>query len=254
MEATLQPISFFQFALSAPRERTFITSNRGVLLVSVALVVVLHLAVLLVWVLLPPSEPVQPREMEVTIAMAVPPEVQPETPPTPPPPKPVPPPRKVVSAPEPLPVQPKPLPVQEAQPSETPVEQPVVPVQVAAPVQVTAAPAPVAQPIVVPSPPQPPPVIEPEYKASYLNNAPPRYPLAARRMGVQGKVVLNVEVLAEGLCGQANVHQSSGHEMLDNAALRTVKNWKFIPARQGGQAITKWFKVPIQFTLKEDEA
>ena len=73
-------------------------------------------------------------------------------------------------------------------------------------------------------------------------------------MGLQGKVVLNVEVLAEGLCGQANVHQSSGHEMLDNAALKTVKTWKFIPARQAGRAITKWFKVPIQFTLKDNEA
>lgn len=247
MEAMLQPISFCRFAISAPRERTFITSARGLRLISIALVVVLHLAALFAWMALPPGDPVPPREMEVTVAMAIPPEAQPETPPAPPPPKLAPQPRKVAPAPE-------PLPVQEAQPSETPAEQPVAPVPVAAPVQVAAAPAPVAAPSVVAPPPPPVPDVEPDYKASYLNNARPPYPYAARRMGVQGKVVLNVEVLAEGLCGQAHVHQSSGHEMLDNAALQSVRTWKFIPARQAGRAITKWFKVPIQFTLKEDEA
>jgi len=70
---------------------------------------------------------------------------------------------------------------------------------------------------------------------------------------LQGRVVLNVEVLAEGLCGQANVHQSSGHEILDNAAMQSVKTWKFIPARQGVRAVTKWFMVPIQFSLKDNE-
>lgn len=246
MEATLQPIPFSRFAISAPRERTFITSARGVRLISVALVVALHLAALFAWMVLPSSEPVPPQEMEVTIAMAIPPEAQPE-PPAPPPPKPVPQPRKVVPVPE-------PLPVQEARPAETPVEQPIAPVPVAAPVQVAAAPPPVAAPPVVAPPPPPPPDVEPDYKASYLNNARPPYPYAARRMGLQGKVVLNVEVLAEGLCGEANVHQSSGHEMLDKAALQTVKTWKFVPARHAGRAITKWFKVPIQFTLKDNEA
>jgi len=248
VEATFQPISFYQFAISAPPERTFITSARGVRLISVVLVVVLHLALFFVWMALPPSEPAPPRELEVTIAMAMPPAVQPEVIPTPPPPAPVPQPRKIIPAPE-------PLPVQAEAPSETPVEQPIAPVQVAVPVQVAAAPAQVAAPpVVAPPPPPPVPDVEPDYKASYLNNARPNYPYAARRMGLQGKVVLNVEVLAEGLCGQANVHQSSGHEMLDNAALQTVKTWKFVPARQAGRAITKWFKVPIQFTLKDNEA
>ena len=73
-------------------------------------------------------------------------------------------------------------------------------------------------------------------------------------MGLQGKVILNVEVLAEGISGQINVHQSSGHQMLDNAAVQTVKTWKFVPARRGMQAITKWFKIPIQFSLNNNES
>ena len=95
---------------------------------------------------------------------------------------------------------------------------------------------------------------EPSYKAFYhLKNASPSYPFAARRMGLQGKVILNVEVLADGSCGQVNVAQSSGHTMLDNNALETVRAWHFIPARQAGEAINKWFKVPIIFSLKDNE-
>lgn len=93
----------------------------------------------------------------------------------------------------------------------------------------------------------------PDYRASYLNNPRPAYPMVARRMGWEGRVVLNVEVLAEGSCGAASVFQSSGHEVLDNAALRTVQGWHFVPASRAGHPVTQWFKVPIQFSLKGNE-
>ncbi|MBI3222771.1 MAG: energy transducer TonB [Nitrosomonadales bacterium] len=94
---------------------------------------------------------------------------------------------------------------------------------------------------------------EPDYKAAYLHNPLPAYPMVARRMGWQGRVVLNVEVLASGLPGQVRVQQGSGHEALDDAALQAVRGWRFVPARQGGQVVTKWFLVPIPFILKESE-
>ena len=83
-------------------------------------------------------------------------------------------------------------------------------------------------------------------------NKAPSYPHMARRMGLQGKVVLNVEVLANGSCGQINVAQSSGHAALDNNALSAVKTWHFIPATQAGKAINKWHQVPIIFSLKDN--
>jgi len=93
---------------------------------------------------------------------------------------------------------------------------------------------------------------EPVYKASYLNNHSPVYPLAARRMGLQGRVVLQVEVLAAGRCGGISIQTSSGYAMLDNAALEAVKSWRFIPARQAGNAVDKWFIIPVQFSLKDN--
>ncbi|MBI4938878.1 MAG: energy transducer TonB [Nitrosomonadales bacterium] len=244
MEAILQPTPFSRFAISAPRKRSFFASTRGVTLSSVALVAALHIAAFFAWLSLPPGTPAPAREMTVSVTIA--PATVPEVIPAPPPPKPKPEPliRKVIPEPRPAPAEPV------AQPVEMPVEQPSAP----APVIAETPPPVAAAPVAAPPPPPPIPDVEPDYKASYLNNPRPPYPFAARRMGLQGKVILNVEVLAEGLCGQINVHQSSGHEMLDNAAMQTVKTWKFAPARQAGHAVTKWFKIPIQFALNNNES
>jgi len=95
---------------------------------------------------------------------------------------------------------------------------------------------------------------EPDYRADYLDNPRPAYPLVARRMGYNGRVVLNVEVLAEGRAGQVLLHQSSGYEILDSSALQTVKKWKFSPAKRFGQPVTQWFLVPIKFSLEDNDS
>lgn len=91
---------------------------------------------------------------------------------------------------------------------------------------------------------------EPEYRAVYLDNPQPRYPLVARRMGWQGRVVLDVEVLADGTSGAVALKESSGHKILDDSAVRTVQGWRFNPARRSGIPVAKHFLVPIAFTLK----
>lgn len=93
---------------------------------------------------------------------------------------------------------------------------------------------------------------QPDYRADYLNNPRPPYPLVARRMGYQGKVILNVEVLPEGRAGEVKLHTGSGYDILDRAALQTVKTWKFLPATHFGRAITQWCLVPIKFSLEEE--
>ncbi|MFZ2162089.1 MAG: energy transducer TonB [Sideroxyarcus sp.] len=135
--------------------------------------------------------------------------------------------------------QPKPKP---REPEPVPAEEPAVK-EIAEPVKQDATPL---SPVVLDA--------EPDYKADYLNNPKPPYPMVARRMGYHGKVVLDVEVLAEGKAGDVKLHQSCGHEILDNAALQTVKTWRFSPARRFGQAVTQRFLVPIKFSLEDNEA
>jgi len=89
----------------------------------------------------------------------------------------------------------------------------------------------------------------PDYHAAYLHNPPPLYPNAARRRGLQGRVLLHVEVMAAGHCGHIEVQQSSGHEILDAAAVEAVKEWQFIPATHFGFPVTRWMHIPIRFKL-----
>jgi len=84
----------------------------------------------------------------------------------------------------------------------------------------------------------------------YAENPKPLYPREARKKGVQGEVVLKVEVLSNGLVGQVEVKKSSGHEILDHTALSAVKQWKFFPAKRGENAIAFWVNIPVKFQLQ----
>lgn len=84
----------------------------------------------------------------------------------------------------------------------------------------------------------------------YAESPKPLYPPEARRRGYQGEVVLKVEVLSSGWVGQVEVKTSSGHEILDRCALAAVKQWRFIPARKGEDAIPFWVNIPIKFQLQ----
>jgi len=49
------------------------------------------------------------------------------------------------------------------------------------------------------------------------------YPEAARRQGIEGKLVLSVDILPDGSIDQIRVLRSSGHSVLDEAAIRIVR-------------------------------
>jgi protein TonB len=82
-------------------------------------------------------------------------------------------------------------------------------------------------------------------------NPKPPYPEVARRRGYEGTVRLKVEVLASGKVRRIWVAGSSGYEVLDRSALKTVKDWSFIPARFGGIPVKSTVIVPVKFQLKD---
>ena len=108
-------------------------------------------------------------------------------------------------------------------------------------------PAPVAQAAVAPDPP---PIVPPRFNADYLQNPAPAYPALARRMHEQGRVLIRVLVSAEGMPERIELKTSSGHPRLDQSALETIRNWKFVPARQGTENVAAWVVVPITFSLE----
>ncbi len=89
----------------------------------------------------------------------------------------------------------------------------------------------------------------PSFSAAYLSNPAPAYPSSARRNGEQGTVVLRVLVNAAGDPERVEINHSSGFDRLDRAALDAVRQWKFVPGRRDGEAITAWVNVPLMFSL-----
>jgi protein TonB len=84
----------------------------------------------------------------------------------------------------------------------------------------------------------------------YRKNPPPEYPALARRRHLQGTVVLEVSVSADGTVDELRVGESSGHKVLDRAALRAVGDWLFEPGRRGGERIAMRVMVPVRFDLR----
>lgn len=93
--------------------------------------------------------------------------------------------------------------------------------------------------------------IAPQYTIGGLSNPAPRYPFAARRRGQEGRVVLLVHVDAAGHADDVSVRQSSGHGLLDDAAVKTVETWRFVPARSGETPVVGTVEVPISFRLTD---
>lgn len=77
----------------------------------------------------------------------------------------------------------------------------------------------------------------------------PHYPRVARKNGWQGRVLLAVSVGLDGRATSVRVRRSSGHRVLDQAALTTVRRWRFKPARRGAVAVAGTTVVPITFRL-----
>lgn len=84
----------------------------------------------------------------------------------------------------------------------------------------------------------------------YRDNPPPEYPDQARRRQLQGTVVLEVSVSREGKVEQLAVHEGSGHNILDRAALAAVKEWLFEPGERSGKKVAMNVLVPVRFSLR----
>jgi protein TonB len=107
----------------------------------------------------------------------------------------------------------------------------------------------IATPVANTQPPDTTPITPARFDADYLNNPPPTYPSLSRRMREQGTVILRVRVREDGLAAEVDLHHGSGHRRLDEAAMKAVRHWRFIPARRGENVIESWVLVPIEFSL-----
>lgn len=85
---------------------------------------------------------------------------------------------------------------------------------------------------------------------SFAQNAPIPYPPDAVRDRLEGRVVLRLHIDSAGRIVSADLVQSSGHAVLDDAASRGVLHWRAEPARLFGRPVSTTALLPVVFTMR----
>ena len=188
---------------------------------------------------LPPEQPAPP---EAVLPPAPPaPEIAPEPDPDPipePDPEPTPPPK-----PEPAPV-PKPRPPQPPKPRRA--------APAASAPSRPAPPSPATTSTSVPSAAKEaaPATATPPAPLAAHANPKPTYPELARKRGQEGLVRLLAHIDEQGKLTELAVAESSGFSLLDEAALKTVRRWRFTLALRAGTPVKGTVIIPIEFVLE----
>ncbi len=79
---------------------------------------------------------------------------------------------------------------------------------------------------------------------------PPDYPRRAIASHAQGEALIGALLDPTGAPHDMRVLRSSGHPMLDRAALDAVGNWAFEPGRRAGHPVAARIEIPVRFTLR----
>jgi len=81
---------------------------------------------------------------------------------------------------------------------------------------------------------------------------PPSYPPLAQHMNVQGSVVLQALIGADGTI--ENLHVMSGPAILASAAQQAVGKWKFKPVFQNGMAVETKATITVNFSIRVNDS
>jgi protein TonB len=82
-----------------------------------------------------------------------------------------------------------------------------------------------------------------------LHEVKPDYTEDARRRGVEGDVVMEIVVEANGRVGHVRVLQGLGYG-LDERAVAAVRQWRFSPATRRGATVSVMVEVAMEFKLR----
>jgi TonB family protein len=83
----------------------------------------------------------------------------------------------------------------------------------------------------------------PSWKGDLIFRARPEYPVEARRARLQGRGTYALHVRKDGTVGSVDVQRSTGHRILDQAAIATFRKYRF---RSGPVRV---YILPMEFTI-----
>lgn len=75
------------------------------------------------------------------------------------------------------------------------------------------------------------------------------YPAMLRNAGIGGRALVHFLIDDTGAVADTRLEQTTGHEALDQAALRLAREFRFSPAQDEGRAVAVWIALPITFQV-----
>jgi protein TonB len=80
-----------------------------------------------------------------------------------------------------------------------------------------------------------------------VSKTPPVYPIDAKKAGISGTVVLAATIDTDGMVKE--LHVVSGPDLLQQAALDAVREWRYRPYLLNGQPVEVCTQINLIFTL-----
>jgi periplasmic protein TonB len=85
--------------------------------------------------------------------------------------------------------------------------------------------------------------------AALIYKVQPQYPAIARTIHLQGTVYLRALIATDGTVRQLEV--ISGNQILANAALQAVRQWRYQPTRLNGEPVEVETRITVNFVLEQ---
>jgi TonB family protein len=103
-----------------------------------------------------------------------------------------------------------------------------------------------------PPPPSGPRVVFIPYDDAPVPKSPirPQYPLVAQEAGIEGVVVVQAFIDERGRVTETLILKGIPNTGLDEAAMLSIRNTRFKPAKQEGRNVGVWISIPVNFRLK----
>lgn len=79
----------------------------------------------------------------------------------------------------------------------------------------------------------------------------PTYPFEANQNHIEGVVTISLRITKDGRATEVKVRKSSGHALLDEAAIRDVQRATFEPERINGMPVAKWVELRLRYRFPD---
>jgi protein TonB len=90
-----------------------------------------------------------------------------------------------------------------------------------------------------------------DVKPKAIASAKPEYPRYAKQNRIEGSVTVSFIIDTNGYVIEPEITKSNPPNVFDKAALAAVKNWRFSPAKKGGEAVNAKININVNFALDE---